>query len=369
MVASQPDIESTDRPTRASAWILTKLTRPPAWHRLVCVSLILGVVTVLGVVDYLTGPFVSLRPFYYVPIALAQAWFGWRAATVTSIGCVAVWMTSHYYAGSPAMVGGSGLWNGTITLATFLLVVWALHLVMSLHREMERRITSRTASLRAALAEQEHLRHELIEVAARERNAVGRELHDGLCQHLSATALAAQVLADRLASQGLPAAENARTIVSLMQEGITQSRQLASGLLLAPIAPERLALELDELASTVSRQNGVTCRFEMSGEPRAPDPATAAQMFRIAQEAVRNALKHAQAARITIVFAAGDHEVRLEVLDNGVGLPPREQRESGMGLEIMAHRARSIGGLFSAERVNGGGTRIACRLPVVDAHA
>jgi signal transduction histidine kinase len=345
------------------------MTRPRVWSRGVCVSIIVSVALMIGIIDYLSGPYVSLRPFYYLPIALAQSWFGWRAATMTSFACVVVWMTAHYFAGSPGLVGASGLWNGIVTLATFLFVVWALHVLLTLHREMEERIESRTASLQAALAEQEHLQRELIEVGARERNAVGRELHDGLCQHLSATAMATQVLADRLAAQGVPVAENARHIVGMMQDGITQSRQLASGLLLAAIAPERLAGELRELAGTVSQQSTVACRFETNGQPHAPDAASAAQLFRIAQEGVRNAVKHAQATRITIRFSGDEHEVRLEVADNGIGLPPFEQRENGMGFEIMAHRARSIGGVFAAENLAAGGTRVVCRLPLASATA
>ena len=356
--------ESTHRLTRASAWVLAMLTRRLPWSRAVCAMIVVGATLVIGVVDYFSGAHVSLRPFYYVPISLSLAWFGWRAATFCSIACVGVWWVSDRYVDSPSAQGLAGFWNALIGLVTFLIVVWTLQVLLSLHQEMERRIAARTASLQAALAAQEQLRRELIEVGARERNAVGRELHDSLCQHLAATALATQVLTDRLASLGVPEADNARNIVGLMQDGITQSRQLASGLLLAAIAPERLAGELDELARGISREHAVTCRLEVSGQPRVPDPATAAQLFRIAQEAARNAVKHARAARITLLLAGDYHDVWLDVIDDGVGLPPAEAREGGLGLEIMAHRAASIGGTFAAEKLGGGGTRVTCRVPL-----
>jgi len=147
------------------------------------------------------------------------------------------------------------------------------------------------------------------------------------------------VLADRLSAQGIAVAENARAIVGLMQEGITQSRQLASGLLLDAIAPERLAAELRELAGAVSQQSPVTCRFELTGTPRAPDPATAAQLLRIAQEAARNAVKHAKATRITVALAGEGRMLRLEVATTARGCRRRSTR-GGMGLEIMAHARR-----------------------------
>jgi signal transduction histidine kinase len=350
--------------SRLSGLVLAAITRRPRWNRLVSAGIIALLIAAIGVVDYFSGAHVSLRPVYYVPITMTLVWLGWGAATGVSIACVAVWLVSDTFARSPTTAGMAGFWNALIGLVTFLIVVWTLQVLLSLYREMERRVAERTASLEAALREQETLRREIIEVGARERNAVGRELHDGLCQHLTATALATQLLADRLGAQGLPVADNARKIVGLMQDGITQSRQLASGLLLDAIAPERLAAELRDLAGAVSRQSAAGCRFEQSGEPRAPDAAAAAQLLRVAQEAARNAVKHAKATRITIALAGDARELRLDVIDDGGGLPPFEQRDGGMGLEIMAHRAASIGGSFSVESLTGGGTRVSCRLPL-----
>ena len=345
------------------------LTHAPPWRRAWSIGIIVLVIAAIGVIDYVSGSNVSLRPVYYVPITLSLAWFGWRAATGVSLACVGVWWVSDSLANSPTAQGLAGFWNALIGALTFLVVVWTLQLLLSLFREMERRVAARTASLQAAVEAQERLRREVIEVGARERNAVGRELHDGLCQHLTATALATQLLADRLTAQGMAIAENARTIVGLMQEGITQSRQLASGLLLDAIEPGRLAAELRELAGAVSQQGAVACRFDANGAPEAPDAATAAQLLRIAQEAVRNAVKHAKTTRIVMSLAAEGRMLRLEVVDNGTGLPPPDQREGGMGLEIMAHRAVSIGGTIALENLTDGGTRVSCRVPLEPARA
>jgi two-component system CheB/CheR fusion protein len=154
-----------------------------------------------------------------------------------------------------------------------------------------------------------------------------------------------------------------------MQTGITQSRQLAGGLLFDAIEPARLTGELRDLTGAMAKQSAAACRFEVDGAPQAPDAATAAQLFRIAQEAMRNAVKHAKAASIAVSLRAEERALRLEVADDGSGLPPPEQREGGMGLAIMAHRAASIGGKLIVENLVPHGTRVSCHVPLVAAKA
>jgi signal transduction histidine kinase len=355
-------IRPTQRSTRASRAIVDLLTHQPTWNRWLSASLIVCFIGGVGIIDYLTSAFISFRPFYFIPIALAVSWFGWKAGSLTSVGSVVVWMIGDYFAGSPWIRGPGfvAVWNACIALVTLHIMVWTLQVLISLHREMERRVQDRTRSLEEAVTLQERLRREVLEVGVRERNAVGREIHDGLCQHLAATAFAAQIHADRIAQLHPAEAENARSLVGMTQQAITQSRQVASGLLLAGITPHTLTSELSEFATAVSREETVVCRFEQNGKPRIPDADAAAQLFRIAQEAVRNALKHARASKIHVALAGDDERVQLCVIDDGVGIPPPDRRDFGMGLEIMAHRAGSIGASFSVEALPQGGTRVLC---------
>lgn len=361
--------DTSPRTTRAANLVVDLLTRHPPWSRWVSVSVILGMVAAVGVVDFFTTAFISFRPFYYIPIALAVSWFGWRAGSMVSVGSVAIWIVGDYHADSPWIRGPEfvAVWNACIALVTFHIMVWAMHALISLHREMECRVQERTRSLEEAVALQERLRREMVEVGVRERNAVGRELHDGLCQHLAATAFAAQVHADRIAQSRPADAENARSLVGMTQEAITQSRKVASGLLLAGITPHTLCSELSEFATAVSRQGKTACRFEQSGRPRLPDADVAAQLFRIAQEAIRNAIKHAQASAIHVMLTGDQQRVQLSVVDDGVGIPPPERRAFGMGLEIMSHRAGSIGASLLVEALPAGGTRVLCSLAGVAA--
>ncbi len=138
------------------------------------------------------------------------------------------------------------VWNSVVFLATYMLVAWVLQLLIDLQRELEARATTRTAALAKEITAREQLQQELSEISERERRTIGNDLHDGLGQHLTAMAYAAQVLSRQPASR---AAGTAREIVRLADEGILQSRQLARGLRLTSIDPANLNRELEELAS------------------------------------------------------------------------------------------------------------------------
>jgi len=197
-----------------------------------------------------------------------------------------VWLGSNYAAGAPNIVQPVITWNMLIVLSMFLLMAWVLNALITLQRELEERVRTRTEALRQAVATRERLQREILELSVRERSSIGRDLHDGLGQHLTATAYAAQVLAQQLAARSDQSASSARTIVGLVEEGIAQTRQLSRGLLLAAIEPERLSEELEEMAAGVRRHYGVACLCETRDGPHAADAAAASHLYRIAQEAV-----------------------------------------------------------------------------------
>jgi signal transduction histidine kinase len=345
-----------------TARILAYLTAKPRRRRGRSIGIVFALVGAIGLTDYLIGTHISLRVFYYIPIALAVAWLGWFDAVATSVACVGVWLLGDYVAGSTYVRRPDIVWNASIVLAMFLVVAWILEALLALHRELEDRVRQRTVALEEEMAARAVLQRELLEVGERERSSIGEDLHDGLCQHLVATALAAQVLAEQMAGRSDPAAADARGIVRMVEEGIAQTRRLARGLLLAVIPPDRLAAELGELAASVSKREGFPCRLVLRGQPRAPDAGTASHLFRIAQEAVRNALRHARPRHLEIVLAGDGQQLTLTVADDGPGLPPREGGP-GLGLRIMAHRAELLRGECAIEPVPGGGTRVRCRVP------
>ncbi len=347
---------------RVTEWALNRFTHPPSRGKWAAVAAIGGLVLMIGVVDFATGIYISVGVFYLIPVALAVVWLGWQGGVITAFISIAVRLVSDLLVMHGRPLPFWSCWNLSAATVTYLIMVWILHALMALHRQLERRVEERTLALREAAAAHQRLVNELAEMSLRERNAIGRELHDDLCQHLVGTALAAQVLTQRLAGKDAAATEDARAIVAWIGEGIAKTRQLARGLLLLSIEPEQLPGELAELAASSSTA-GVSCRFRQDGKWLAENGTVSVQLFRVAQEAVRNALRHAGARHVNLTLAGDDHAVCLVVEDDGRGMPPVSERGAGMGLRVMEQRAMSVGGSLSVVTAPGEGTRIICYLP------
>jgi len=188
-------------------------------------------------------------------------------------------------------------------------------------------------------------------------------LHDSLCQHLTGTALAGHVLEEKLAARSLPETADANNIVRLVEDGITLARNLARGIAPLEIEAEGLPAAFHELAANVTKLSKITCVFDCDAQISINDAATATHLYRIAQEAVGNAMRHGKPRRIGISLAQRGGRVTLTVEDDGVGLPETFQKNRGLGTRIMAHRAAMIGGTFSIEPSPIGGTSVECSLP------
>jgi signal transduction histidine kinase len=254
------------------------------------------------------------------------------------------------------------VWNAAAVMAFYLVVVWLLALLRSLYRNLEAQVRQRTGALTEEIAERERLERELLEISEREQRRIGHVLHDSLCQHLTGTTLAAQVLEEKLAARDLPEAAEASQVVSLVEEGINLSRKLAKGLYPVEVTADGLMLALEEYAASTSELFKVACRFECDSPVLIHDTATAGHLYRIAQEAVGNAIKHGKARNILITLTVSEDSTLLSVNDDGTGLPEPLPKERGMGLRIMAHRSDMIGGGFTARRNVIGGTEVACEL-------
>jgi signal transduction histidine kinase len=350
----------SERWATATSWALTRFTEKPV-ARGKAVAIIASLVLVIGVADCLLGIQISLFIFYLVPVCLAVAWLGVRAAVATTAAAIAVRILGDLISIDFRPLPFWTWWHVLAGTLTFGLIIWILNALISLHRDLEQRVRERTRALHEAAKMRERLQRELLDIGARERSAIGRELHDELCQHLVGTALAAQVLRQRLEGRGDIAAQDARDIVKWVEDGIAKTRQIARGLLLSGIEPDELGRELGELAAASSRA-GITCRFRQEGTPGPGDASAAAQLLRIAQEATRNALRHARARHVDITLAGDERSTCLMVEDDGNGLPPAQDRGGGMGLRIMEHRATLAGGTLSVITKPGEGTRIICRL-------
>jgi signal transduction histidine kinase len=357
---SPPEARTQER--RGGLWQLALSTATRPRSRAASITIITGLVAVVGMLDYLTGVRVSLVLFYLIPIALSVPWLGWRAGTVTAVTCAAVRVIGDLANGGykyPIVAS----WNRLIDLFMYFVVVLILHALITLLREVDERVKQRTAALQQVIAERTQLQKELAEISRRERAAIGHDLHDGLGQHLTATSIAANMLANSLTSGGHANAKDARTVVNMIHSSIGTTRKIARGLLLAAVEPEELLPELDELASSLGQEFPITFRcVHADVSTDRLNSSVSSHIFYIAQEAARNAARHARATEVEISLFGDEQGLELEVTDNGRGLQPNGRSE-GIGQRIMAHRTDLIGGEFAIGPGNDGGTTVRCRVP------
>lgn len=216
-------------------------------------------------------------------------------------------------------------------------------------------------ALLAAQAEHKRLEREILEVGERERHSIGADLHDGLGQQLTALEFVCAGLKSDAA--GHPHLTKQLDLMGkMLREAITQTRFLARGLV--PVGSDREALQigLTELIDRVNTLGRVKCGLECPQPVAVPDPFVAGHLYRIVQEAVNNAVKHSHAKTVTVRLSTSATELRLEITDDGNGLPEPHGKATGLGLGVMQHRANVIGATLTIDSKRGEGVTILCRL-------
>src|ERR1035437_1863385 len=188
------------------------------------------------------------------------------------------------------------------------------------------------------ITERKQLEKETLEISDREQRRIGHDLHDGLCQHLAAIELMSQVLEQKLGKRSKTAAAKVGDIAKNVREAIGHTRSLARGLSPVTLESEGLMSALQELAVNTEKLFNVTCRFDCDPPVSVRDHAMAINLYRIAQEAVSNAIKHGKARRISVSLETERGRIVLRVSDNGAGFPAEPPRQKGMGLRIMESR-------------------------------
>lgn len=213
-----------------------------------------------------------------------------------------------------------------------------------------------------ARVDRERLQEELLSISEREKQAIARELHDGLCQHLSGTAMMASLVQRKLAAENSPEAAGVKQIVDLLNSGATEARNLSHGLYPVSPEPEGLMAALNGLAHLTTNMYGIECRFFCNRPVFIPDQIVATHLFRVAQEAINNAMKHGSATEVLITLEESEDSTILFISDNGVGLPSNLPPAKGMGLRIMSHRAAAMGASVEVRPGLGRGTQVVCTL-------
>jgi signal transduction histidine kinase len=339
-------------------WI-TRLGRQSR-RRLMALTFFL--VLLIGATDYITGYEISFSVFYLGAVCLATWFIGFRFALVVAVGSVACWFVGDVAAGARYTSRFVLGWNAAIALSFYVVMIRVLSSLRSLQEKLEAKVRERTAALTDEMTARERLEKELLSISEREQRRIGHDLHDSLCQHLTGTALAGHVLGEKLAARGMPEIVDANRVVALVEEGIALARSLARGLAPVELEEEGLMAAFRELARSTSERLRIQCRFDVSEPVLIGDADTATHLFRIAQEAISNAIRHGRAQNVRISLSHEAGSVALRVKDDGSGLPDILPPDRGMGLHIMQHRAAMIGARFSIKRESAG-TLVTCVLP------
>ena len=213
------------------------------------------------------------------------------------------------------------------------------------------------------ISDRKRLEKAILEIGENERRRIGQDLHDGLGQHLTGIAFMGKVLERRLAELSLPETAEAAKIVTLVNESIKMTRELARGLLPVVSESHGLMSALEHWAREVSDLFHVDCRFECGAAILVHDGANADHLFRLAQEAVINGIKHGKAKRIVIGLAIVKGGGALTVRDDGDGFHPPADHP-GLGLRTMNYRAKLVGGSLSVQSSPGNGTVVRCLFPI-----
>ena len=234
------------------------------------------------------------------------------------------------------------------------------------HDELEHRVHDRTKELQAMnetleqeMERRQRLESEILQVTERERANISQDLHDSLCQELTATAFLLKSRARSLARTDPEAGEALVEGAEMVNRNAGLARDLARGLHPLEMGTGGLVSALRELAARTSQT--VTCKCECPRSLRVPNEAVAVNLYRIAQEAVTNALKHARPTEVVICIERVRDEIHLVVTDNGT--PKRSRKGRGLGTQMMQYRASVSGGTLVISSKKGKGTTVSCRVP------
>lgn len=313
----------------------------------------LALTFVIAFVDFVTGYEVTIYPCYAAPILL-MIWFGdLRVAIGISVTSTILWWVvdkavGHVYSGEWLRI-----WDAVVRSVFFGLVLLSGWSINRQRHEVRARVE--------LLEHSQNLEDEIINISEREQQRIGRDPHDGVSQYLVAIGLTATMVKKELdKTSSLYQSTRVGEIADHLREAAMRVRQLARGL--SPVDQNQGGLEsaLEELAASTSKLTGIPCSFLESGPDLALSSSAAIHLFRIAQEAVSNAVKHAHARTIVIALDTADGSSSLRVSDDGNGFLQPVDGRRGMGLNIMRYRARMISAELEIQPNVPSGTTVTC---------
>ncbi len=261
-----------------------------------------------------------------------------------------------------AAVGIAGLLVTALMTSQLLLIAGRTRRIENEVRIRTDDLEQATGELREQMTERVRLEEEMSDLSTRERQRLGRDLHDSLGQKLTGAVFLSRSVLSYLRETNNEQQIHAQKLNDTLKEAVAQVRAMAKGL--APIAlrDESLAGALKDLAEEMTELYGVSCETGELTDDSHLEPKEKEQVYLIAREAAHNAVRHAKPGKVTISLRYDHHGLELCVADDGVGLPEDASSRGGMGLRIMQHRARLIGADMRFAPGPRGGTLVVCRM-------
>lgn len=239
--------------------------------------------------------------------------------------------------------------------------------LLKAHAELEARVAARTEELSQAykalekeMAWRLRAQRDILEISEREQKRIGQDLHDGIAQQLAGLSFMAKTLQYKLLEKGMSEAGDVERILEFLKKTIDDTRRLSRGFY--PVELEKLGLvpALEELAMDTEKIYAVPCFYKFDHSINIQNDATAAHVYRMTQEAVSNAVKHAKPHQLNLSMKRENGHVVLAVEDDGIGIDKKRIKPK-MGLRIMDYRAKMIGASLDIEKKMQGGTCVSFR--------
>ena len=222
------------------------------------------------------------------------------------------------------------------------------------------------AGLIMDMTTQQKLQREVLAIPAREQQRIGEELHDGVGQQLTGLSMLAQSLLNKTSAPDHDKAEHdlAEQLANGLHDALTQVRALSRGLVPVQIYADGFMISLREITENIEKQSNIPIKLKIDNTVLVFDDAVATHLYRIVQESLNNAVKHADASEIEVSLKIDDDHGVLEIKDDGIGIPINLDNSSGLGLSIMRHRCGLFNGEITINPEGHQGTRVCCRFPL-----
>jgi two-component system, LuxR family, sensor kinase FixL len=208
------------------------------------------------------------------------------------------------------------------------------------------------------ITEQRRLEQEVLRISEHERHRIGQDLHDGLGQMLTGISLINKNIAETLKEEDHPLAGEVEDITKLVKEADEYARGLSRNLIPVELDRSGLKAALERLATNAEKLFSIECRLSNILNLHFDDPTSLSHLFRIAQEATSNAVKHGNASKVDISMEADDTRLVLKIEDNGSGFSKEWDKQKGLGVRIMQFRSRLIGANLEISTSRMGGAAI-----------